>query len=311
MRSLLSLLLAFVVATSALFLSGGGVAYAAFHCIRIHAVMGGFNGDNNIQYVELRMDAAGQTVLHTHQIEFFNAGGTLKATFTFPPGTFPFDVSVANGAVGDSVLIATQEFYDNVGVAPGPSDFTFTTSNTTAATPSLQKHPVQVPGGSVVWAGPPNPFFCAVGGMVPVDSVSYGGGSGAFPPAAPALPTLGTNQVLRLSNLNTKPLNNLAEYGMTLSTVSAIALDASAHLVTNPLDPLSLATPRNNSRTVLKLTVPAVGGVAEEPNLAAVPDKAQQSAGDSPSWPGYTIAGVAAAAMACGAGWYMYRRRIA
>src|SRR3990170_2534810 len=77
-------------------------AYAAFHCMRIHAIMAGFNGDNTIQYVELRMDTAGQSLVSGHQMKFYDAGGTLKATFTFPS-------SVTNGALGDSILIATKE----------------------------------------------------------------------------------------------------------------------------------------------------------------------------------------------------------
>ncbi len=97
MRALLSLVLAFSVSVSVLLLSGGGVADAAFHCVRIHAVAGSWNGDTNIQYVELRMDLGGQNVLTGHTIQFFSASGQLKATFTFPSG-------VTNALVGDSIL---------------------------------------------------------------------------------------------------------------------------------------------------------------------------------------------------------------
>ena len=299
MRSLLSLLLAFVVATSALFLSGGGVANAAFHCMRIHAVMGGFNGNNNIQYVELRMDLGGQTFLAGHTIQFFDAAGTLKAIFTFPPGTFPFGASVANGAVGDSVLIATSEFYTNVGVSPGPSDFTFSGANTTGPD---ALHPVQVPGGKVVFAGAVTDFNCLLG-PPPADSVSYGGATGLFPPAAAALPNPGTALALRLSNLNTTPMNNSTEYALTAVSTTTFSVTL-ANLATD------FTTPRNNSRTVLKLNAPplSVGGVAEAPSIADLPAVADESS-DSPGRT-YLIGGAAFGAMILlASGWYVYRRR--
>ena len=304
MRSLLSLLLAFVVATSALLLSGGGVADAAFHCMRIHAVMGGFNGNNNIQYVELRMDVGGQTALAGHKIQFFDATSpvpVLKAEFTFPLGTLPLG---ANGAVGDSVLIATSEFYTNVGVSPGPSDFTFKVApdpNANTTGPDAL-HPVQVPGGKVVFAGAVTDFNCLLGAP-PADSVSYGGATGLFPPAASALPNPGTLQALRLSNLNLVPTNNSTEY--SLQTVSASTFSVTpANLATD------FTTPRNNSRTVLKLNAPplSVGGVAEEPGAALLPAVADESS-DSPGRT-YLIGGAAFGAMILlASGWYVYRRR--
>lgn len=316
MRSLLSLLLAFIVATSALLLSGGGVADASFHCMRIHAVMGGFNGDNNIQYVELRMSAAGQTLVGGHTIQFFNADGAPRTTFTFPLG------AVVNGDPGDSILIATSEFSDPLypgHATGGVPDYTFTLANTTGGTDATRKHPVSVPGGTVVFAGALGDFNCSLG-LPPADSVSYGGATGLFPPAAPALPNPGTLQALRLSNLNTVPTNNATEYA--LQNV-AVSMDTVVnHPPTLCFAPPSMPTcatatdvrtPRNNGRAVLVLNLPApppVGGVAEAPDLAMVPDAAQQSSGDARSWLGYAIAGgAAAAAMACGAGWYVYRRR--
>ena len=79
MRSILSLFLAAVIAASVSVLAQGNVAYAAFHCVRIHAVAGGINGSSSIQYVELRMDVGGQTLLSGHAIQFFDSAGTPKA----------------------------------------------------------------------------------------------------------------------------------------------------------------------------------------------------------------------------------------
>jgi hypothetical protein len=296
MRSLLSMVLAFLLSVSVLLLSQGNVAYAAFHCVRIHAVAAGFNGNNKIQYVELRMDVGGQTFLAGHAIQFFDATGTLQATFTFPAGTIPpFNTSVANGDVGDSVLIATSEFNSNV--TGGAADFTFSDANTTGADPL---HPVQAPGGSVVWAGPN--AACATL-MAPVDSVAYGAAMATYGTAAAALPSPGTMQALRLSNLNSAPSNNSTEYALMNVSTSTFGVPM-ANLATD------FTTPRNNSRTVLKLNVPSVGGVADDPGLSAAPDAAAPAGGGGQPWDAYAIAGGAvAAALACGAGWYVYRRR--
>ena len=48
------------VAAGALLLPSANVSYAAFHCMRIHAVKAGFGGNPNVQYVELRMSVASQ-----------------------------------------------------------------------------------------------------------------------------------------------------------------------------------------------------------------------------------------------------------
>jgi hypothetical protein len=299
MRSLLSLGLAALVAGSALLVSRAPTADAAFHCIRIHAVMGGFNGDNDIQYVELRMDAGGQTLLGGHTIEFFRASdGMLRATFTFPAG-------VTNGLVGDSILVATHKF--NLSVTGGQADFEFE-GHTTGPDAT---HPVQLTGGTVVWAGP-GPFACTFAGM-PVDAVAYGGGSGGFGSSAAALPATGTTQALRLSNLNVTPSSNLMEY--SLQNVSPSAFDATGHLVTNPVgDPPSAETPRNNGRRVLQLfspVPPSVGGVAENP--AGAQNAVTNSSGDGGGRGRIAyglVAVIAASVAASGAGWYVYRRRI-
>lgn len=300
MRSLLSVLLAVCLSLSVFAAQQARTAEAAFHCIRIHAVMGGFNGDNNIQYVELRLSANGQTALTGHKLEFFDAGATLLATFTFPSG-------VTNGWKGDSVLIATSEF--NSSVTGGAADFVFSGANTTG--PSAL-HPISLTGGWVVWAGQLGDINCAFG-PAPVDAVAYGGAAPMFGMPAPALPASGTTQALRLSNLALGPTNNATEY--SLQNVSTTTFPVSC----GPCDfldsgslPTDFTTPRNNGRTVLLLSapfVPGVGGIAEDPALpsAAVASSGATSGSDSSA---YAIAGgIAATAIAAGVGWYVYRRR--
>ena len=289
MRALLSTLLAICLSVSVLVMGQAVPAEAGFHCMRIHAVMGGFSGNAGIQYVELRMDAPGQIFISGHTIQFFDAGGTIKASFTFPSG-------IANSSTGDSILIATSEFNSNV--TGGAADFVFSGTNTTGMNGGDPLHPVQGTNGTIVFAS-------GIGGCafaIPVDAVGYGTGTGGYGTAAAALPN--NLQSLRLSNLNTTPSNNSMEYSLQNVATSTFAV-AMGSLASDP------ATPRNNGRTVLKLNAPvgpSVGGVAEDPASVAAPAATVASSGTE--WSMYVLAGgIVAAALATAGGWYVLRRR--
>ena len=290
-RTLLSVVLAVCVSASVFSVRQVQTAEAAFHCMRIHAVMGGYNGDSNIQFVELRMDAGGQTFISGHTIQFFDASGALKAAFTFPSG-------ITNSAKGDSILIGTAEF--NSSVAGGTADFVFANANTTGSNGGDPLHPVQVPGGTVVFAS-------GIGGCsfaVPVDSLAYGSAMATYGTAAAALPSPGTTKADELNNLMTLPTNNSTEYA--LQDVSTTTF--SVPLINIQTD---FTTPRNNARNVLQIIpyVPGVGGVAERPDVVVV---SVASSGDGWEDSGvYAIAGgIAALVLAAGAGLFVYRRRI-
>ncbi|HYM14154.1 MAG TPA: hypothetical protein VEZ14_01175 [Dehalococcoidia bacterium] len=295
MRALASVAASLVIAALLILTAGGNVALASFHCVRIHAVMGGFAGNGMIQYVELRMDAAGQNLIAGHVLEFRDATGTLKATFTFP-------TDVTNASTGDSILIATQEL--NAAATGGAADYTFSMANTTGANGGDPLHPVQGPNGKVVWA----PTFANCSLQAPVDSVAYGTAPATYGTAAVALPNPSDARSLRLNNLALSVTNNSTEYGLQPVAASTFSV-AVANL------PTDFSTPRNNGRVVLKLSAPAppsVGGIAEAPSLAGVaPAAAAPSRGST----GYAAYGAAVAALALmaaagGAGWYAYRRRV-
>jgi hypothetical protein len=205
-------------------------ALAAFHCMRIAAVMGGAGGDANIQYVELRMNLGGQTFVSGHSITFRDASGNLASTFTFTS-------NVTTGASGSSVLIATQEFADNATVAP---DFIFSAANTTGTNVN---HPIPTPSGKVSFAeGSGN---CQIGGPSVVDSIAYGAGytgsvdyGGKFPAD---LPITGT-QGLVVNNLNLEPADNSSEYSIQTVPISI---------------PPGANTPRNNAGATGSVTPPA------------------------------------------------------
>ncbi len=268
-------------------------AFAAFHCMRIHAVMAGFNGNGNVQFVELRMNAAGQTILTGHKLQFFDSMGSQQAEFTFPAG-------VVNGSVGDSILVATQEF-NNLYSPGGNADFEFSLANTTGTTTANRLNPVRGLNGKVIFGPAPNTGCLASG--PPIDSVVYGSGSVAsdWGGKAVALPSPSTAQGLRLGNLALTPSDNSMEY--SLQTVhTAVSTTITSGLDTN------FAFPRNNGRTLLQVAaVPSVGGIAVQPQLpeaaTAVADNGTDAARN------IALAGVFAALAMTGAVVYQRRRR--
>ena len=214
---------------AALTLRDAPPAQAVFHCMRIHAVMAGANGDTSIQYVELRMPIVFQTSVNGTQLRFFNAAGTQTGTFTLGI------LSITNTAAGSSILIGSDdpstplvnEFQDAFGITP---DFTMDPD-------------VLAPSGKVQFTGA---FDCLAPLDPVIDSVAYGSFTGTVdcpePPATPgppasALPTTGV-QALTLNNLNsqcgTNPGdNNSTEYSLQTAAPRNNAGDIGAFLPTD------------------------------------------------------------------------------
>ncbi len=170
-------------------------ASAAFHWMRVYAVMGGADGNANIQYVELRMADPGQIFVSATEICFFDAAGDPWARFSFPG-------SVANGVDEASILIGTTTPAPGVNFdsswAAGSPDFSFAGNTTGIAVGADPEHPV-VPGSGKVAFGQAdaNCNFLSL-----VDSVAYGSsytGTVDFGSKFPSdLPTAGT-QALKLA----------------------------------------------------------------------------------------------------------------
>ena len=296
MRYFALLIVALFMALALISSQGPGPAYAAFHCMRIHAVGGTFGGSQHVQYVELRMDLGGQPLVGGHTLKFFDGAGVLKATFTFPG-------NVTNSALGDSVLVGTTEF--NAKTNGGDGDFTFSATNTVAANGGDALHPVQRSGGLVHFAqGSDNCDGDVVAGPGEVDSVAYGSATSHFPPAATALPgDAGTTQALRLSNLNTVPSNNSTEYSLQPASATTFAV-AAGNLATD------LSFPRNNARTVLQLTATSVGGeIIEDGSGTGGTPLAESDGGRDIAVPAGAAGGALVLILAAGAAAYAWQRR--
>ncbi len=240
------------------------------------------------------MSSGVQNLVGGHKVRFYDASNTLKATFTFPS-------NATNASAGDSILIGTAEF--NANTNGGDADVTFSLANTVASNGGDALHPVQSPGGKIVYAGEVGDFNCNLGAP-PADSVGYGAFTGPInfgTMPAPALSSPSDNRALRLNNFNLKPSNNATEYSLAAVASSTFAVSM-ANL------PTDMNTPRNNGRTVLQLTVP-VGGIARLPGFAASPAQASPSS-NGIGWLTAEISAVAAGAIAVGSvAWYVRKRR--
>ncbi|MEX1255100.1 MAG: hypothetical protein WEE64_12250 [Dehalococcoidia bacterium] len=286
-------------------------AFAAFHCMRIHAVMAGFNTNNSIQYVELRMNTGGQTAVSGHEVRFYDSAGTHKATFTIPG-------FISNGSTGDSILIGTSEF--NAATLGGDADFTFSMANTTGLNGGDPLHPVQSTGGRIEFApGFDNCDVDITASPGEVDTVGYGGGSTSYGSSAVALPSPSDNRALRLSNLGVEATNNSTEYSLQAASATTFSVSPGS-LATD------FTTPRNNGRVVLQLgtnptptptitptptvTPIPLGGVAGAPDLDPSAAGASDSSGDGSGTATWIALGIAGTAAALGASvWYGRRRR--
>ncbi len=79
-------------------------AHATFHMMQIEQIIGSVNGDTTAQAIQLRMRAAGQNFVSGGKLVVFDAAGLNPITVVDPV------TNVANGAVGDHVLIASVTF---------------------------------------------------------------------------------------------------------------------------------------------------------------------------------------------------------
>jgi hypothetical protein len=153
-RSSVLLALAYVLTRSA-------SAHATFHLMSISEIGHGVGGTSaEVQFVELRLDFAGQTHLTGTRLTAFDAAGNATELVLTPS-------DVANGTAGANVLYATDAFATRTGVTP---DFVIP--------PAIVQ-----PTGMVCWgapgASPPDPSTWDVDKPENyVDCVAYGGYTG-------------------------------------------------------------------------------------------------------------------------------------
>ena len=158
---------------------------AIYHIAVISEVMSGFDGDPDVQYVEIRMDAPGQHLVAGTVLSVFDEDGVppLNEIMILPN-------DVPNSGTNLRWLMATQAFVDLTGLTP---EF-------------IMPPDILTPKGMVCWGAPETPlppedwnhnfpFFYT-------DCVSYGGYAGpppaTHPPASPLAPGDGEKALQRV-----------------------------------------------------------------------------------------------------------------
>jgi hypothetical protein len=148
-----------------------GVAYAQGQ-IRLDEIVGSWQGDDEIQYLELRMAAAGQNGLaNAAAVIFDDAAGSAEGR-----RTAVFTQNVANVAQGAKILIASAKAKDLASIVP---DFL------------LPAGYLRPKAGRVCYAVSNGSSF------VPTDCVAYGAFTGDTGVAGPPTPVTPDNRVLR------------------------------------------------------------------------------------------------------------------
>lgn len=92
-------------------------ACASFELMQIEQVIGSVDGDTTVQAIQLRMRAAGENFVSGGKLVVFDAAGLNPITI------LDLSSDVANGAVGDHVLIASANFSSHTS-PPITPDFT-------------------------------------------------------------------------------------------------------------------------------------------------------------------------------------------
>lgn len=106
---------AFLAAAVSAFV-GATPAYASFHLMQIEQVVAGVGGRVDRQAVQLRMRELGQNFVSFGRIRAWDATGSNPVIIV------DFGTDVANGTVGDQVLVVSSAFAD----AYGAGDFVMT-----------------------------------------------------------------------------------------------------------------------------------------------------------------------------------------
>jgi hypothetical protein len=178
-------------------------AFASFHFMQIEQVIGGVNGNTDMQAVQLRMRAGGQNLVNTTRLIVRDAAGNNPITLVV------MGSNVSGNAAGDRILIVSPEFLSNFTPTP---DFVMSALIPPAYL-AAGKLSFEDSGGTVYWS-------LAWGGA------SYTGGNtgntandadGNFsPPFGGALPSGGGQSLLFPGAAADLSTNNAADYMTSL-----------------------------------------------------------------------------------------------
>jgi hypothetical protein len=172
-----------------------------FHLMQIEQVIGGVNGNQTRQAIQLRMRAAGQNLVSFSRVRAWDAAGA-NPVLIVDMGT-----NVANGATGSRVLIASAGFLP--GLTP---DFVMTNLIPPSYLNAGKLTFEDDSGTQVLWS-------LAWGGAgytgTNLGTLDNDADGNFNPPFGQAMPSAGTSAVLFPGAATAPSTNNLADYILT------------------------------------------------------------------------------------------------
>ncbi len=269
MRYAQLLLVAIVVSLSLVFVQGRS-AYAAFHFAVIDEVMTSYNGDANVQFVEIRMLNTSQTVVGNTVLAAFDANGNYTADVLVVPSNLTPNTELR-------WLMGTTQFQTASGVTP---DFIMPAGLPTG-------------GGMICWGAP------GVDHTIPatyVDCVAYGTYSG------PSNVHIGTSTSLDADG------HSLQRTGDTNNNAADFVCGDPADPTNHSSASTSLVATSSCSAPTPDPSVGGVAELPEVAGTPL--DAAGSSDGNAGLFVGLIAAVVAVAVALGGAAWYTGRQRL-
>jgi len=217
--------------------------------MQIEQVIGSVNGDTTAQAIQLRMRAAGQNFVSGGKLVVFDAAGLNPIT------VLNVASNVANGAVGDHVLIASATFPSHTTPAAVPD---FTMANLIPAS--------YFAAGSLAWESDAGTVLWRLswGGAAytgPKTGSTDNDADGNFgPPFGDPLPSSCTNALEFQGNATDKSTNNAADYLLIGSPIVFVNNAGASFTVIAPLptvmitapDPDAFELPLDNGKFLVK-----------------------------------------------------------
>ena len=211
-------------------------AHATFHLMQIEQIIGSVNGDATAQAIQLRMRAAGQNFVSGGKLVVFDAAGLNPIT------VLDLASNVANGAIGDHVLIASVNFPSHTMPVAVPD---FTLANLIPAS--------YFAAGSLAWESNSGTVYWRLswGGAAYTGACTGNTANDAdgnfCPPFGDPLPSSCTSALEFQGNATDKSTNNAADYLLIGNPIVFVNNAGASFTVIAPLPTVTITAPDPNA----------------------------------------------------------------
>jgi hypothetical protein len=248
-------------------------AHSSFHFMQIEQVIGGVNGNTDLQAIQLRLRAAGQNLVSNTHIRVWDASGANPILLE------DMTTNVNNSQAGRRILLATAEF-----AATYPIVVDFVMDKIPASYLAAGKLTFEQDNGGGVW------WSLAWGASYAGTNLGIGGAGtndadGDFSPQfAGALPS--TNlQALRFTGMAADlSTNNAAQYALTAGAATFINNANGSQTLLDPPTPTATLTPTVTHTATTSSTPTATPTPTETATITVTPTpSATPTRTDTPS----------------------------